>query len=306
MLIDTPEFSILITTKNRIEAIQYTLAKIAWLLEKPEVECIICNDGSIDNTQAFIEQNYPKIQLIHNEDSMGLIHSRNRLLDITKAKFAISLDDDAHFISKNILEIIAAHFNENPDCGVIAFRIFWGIDKPKINASTHKIKRVKGFVGCGHVWNMEAWKSIPKYPEWFVFYGEEAFASYQLFRSNWRINYMPDILVHHRVDVKTRKREQDYYVRLRRSLRSGWYLYLLFYPWTIIPRKFMYTLWIQMKQKVFKGDLLVLWVIFQAMFDVFRNLPRLNRNSYRLSISEFRAYSNIPDTEIYWKPKGDC
>jgi len=295
-------FSILITTKNRLKDLEYTLGKISYLIEKQNVECIICDDGSTDGTSNFIIKNYPFIQLIQNKKSKGLIYSRNKLLNLTTAKYAISLDDDAHFISKNPLGTIENYFNKNMNCGVISCRIFWSKDKPILTSTNDKPERVKGFIGCGHVWNMIAWKSIPNYPAWFIFYGEEDFAAFQLFKKEWEIHYVPEILVHHRVDIKSRKKEKDYRLRLRRSLRSGWYLYFLFYPWKQIPKRFLYTLWMQFKLKVFKGDFKALLAIVQALFDVLFNIPRLIKNSNRLSEEEFKTYSKLPDTKLYWTP----
>ena len=158
-------FSILITTKNRIEDLKFTLQKINHLIQRDDVECIICDDGSIDGTYNFVKENYPLILLIKNVNSKGLIFSRNRLLNQTTAKYAISLADDAHFITEQPLKIIEEHFIENPNCGVIACRIFWGKQLPKQTKTNEQIEQVRGFVGCGHVWNMKAWNDIPNYPE---------------------------------------------------------------------------------------------------------------------------------------------
>jgi len=300
---DVKKFSILITTKNRKVDLEYTLNNLYYLLERDDVECIICDDGSTDGTFEYILKNYPTIQLINNKKSKGLIYSRNKLLSLTTAKYAISLDDDAHFISRNPLELIESYFKNKQQCGVLACRIYWGKHQPKETDSTEESERVKGFVGCGHVWNMKAWKLIPDYPEWFIFYGEEDFASFQLFKHGWEVHYVPEILVQHRVDIKSRKKEKDYRLRLRRSLRSGWYLYFLFYPWKLIPKKFVYTLWMQLKLKVFKGDFKAFIAILQALFDVLFNFPKLIKNSNRLSMEEFNEYAKLPDTKLYWTPK---
>lgn len=297
------KFSILITTKNRKADLAFTLEKIKCLLENEKVECLICDDGSTDETAVFLQTNYPNIQLIQNKKSRGLIYGRNRLLDLVTTEFAISLDDDAHFMTGNPLETITNHFGQNPTCGLIALRIFWGLESPVETVSNEEISRVKGFVGCGHVWRMEAWRSIPNYPEWFVFYGEEDFAAFQLFKKDWEVHYVPEVLVHHRVNLKARKNEQDYRLRLRRSLRSGWYLYIMFYPWSEIPRRFAYTLWMQIKNKVLKGDWKATLAIIQALGDVLFNLPRLLKNSNRLSKKEFTDYNKLPETKLYWTPE---
>jgi glycosyltransferase involved in cell wall biosynthesis len=299
----TKKFSILITTKNRLEELKYTLQEIEYLLNRKDVECIICDDGSTDGTSSFIINMYPTIKLISNKKSKGLIYSRNRLLNLTSANYAISLDDDAHFITNNPLEIIEDYFKNNQQCGVLAFRIYWGKILPKVIDTTEQSIRVKGFVGCGHVWNMKAWNEIPNYPDWFVFYGEEDFAAFQLFKKEWQIYYVPEIVVHHRVSLQARKNKKDYQVRLRRSLRSGWYLYFLFYPFKLIPKKMIYTLWMQIKLKVFKGDFKALIAIIQALFDVAYNTFKLSKNSNRLTSVEFKEYSKLPNTKLYWNPK---
>lgn len=296
------KFSILITTKNRKDALGFTLSKLNYLLESG-VECIICDDGSTDDTAAFLEAEYPNIKYIQNKKSKGLIYSRNRLLNLVTTEFAISLDDDAHFVTENPLESIVRHFEQNATCGLIALRIFWGLESPANIVFNEETTRVKGFVGCAHVWRMRAWQDIPNYPEWFIFYGEEDFAAYQLYKKGWEIHYLPEVLVNHRVDIKSRKNEKDYRLRLRRSLRSGWYLYLLFFPWSKIPRRFAYTLWMQIKTKVLKGDWRATLAIMQALGDVIINLPKLLKNSNRLSVQEFMDYNKLSDTKIYWTPE---
>ncbi|MCK0180169.1 glycosyltransferase [Flavobacteriaceae bacterium S0862] len=297
------KFSILISTKNRLDSLKFTLEKISYLIDRNDVECFVCDDGSSDGTSDFIVQNYTNIQLITHVKSKGYIYSRNIMLDLTSASYAISLDDDAHFVTENPLETIETYFKNNLKCGALAFRLYWDMQPPIRVESNQKPERVRSFVGCGHVWNMEAWKSISNYPEWFVFYGEEEFASYQLFKNNWEIHYLPQVLVHHRVDIKSRKKDKDYRVRLRRSLRSGWYLYFLFYPLNTIPRRFFYTLWIQMKTKVFKGDFKALIAILQALGDIIINFPFVLINANRLSKKEFVEYSKLTETKLYWTPK---
>lgn len=296
-------FTILITTKNRKVDLAFTLVKIQHLLQRNDVKCIICDDGSTDGSAAFIESNYPEIKLIRNAISKGLIFSRNRLMNLVKTDFAISIDDDLHFITKNPLQPIATHFEKNTNCGLVAMRIFWGLEEPYELESYHKTTRVQGFVGCAHVWRMKAWREIPNYPDWFIFYGEEDFAAYHLFKKNWEMHYLPEVLAHHRVDVKSRKKNDDYIERSRRSLRAAWYLFFLFYPICTIPRKLAYSIWMQFKLKVFKGDMKALQAISFALLDLALAIPKIIKNSNRLTMEEYNAYQKLPETKIYWAPE---
>lgn len=296
------KFSILITTKNRLEDLQLTLQKIAHLLQREDVECIVYDDGSTDNTSKFLEENYPNIQLLTNEKSKGLIHNRNYLLNHCKGNYAISLDDDSNFLTDNCLDVIENHFNSNEKCGVIACRVFWGIEVPTSFFTNQVVERVNGFVGCGHVWNLKAWRSIPNYPEWYFFYGEEDFASLQLLKKGIEIHYVPEILVHHRVNVSARKNDKDYQVRRRRSLRAAWYNYFIFYPISIIPKKIAYSIWQQLKNHTFKGNRKATLAMFQALYDVVIHIPNFIKNSNRLTRQEFQQYCNLPEAKIYWNP----
>tara|TARA_R110000868_G_scaffold14457_5_gene67365 strand:- start:16820 stop:17734 length:915 start_codon:yes stop_codon:yes gene_type:complete len=294
-------FSILISTKNRKEDLAFTLGKINNLLLHESVEVVVFDDGSTDGTFEFVKQNYPNVIVHRNAISKGYIYCRNKMLNETSADYAISLDDDAHFITENPLDSIKNYFEENNNCGVIAIRIFWGLKESKMLLSDENGLRVQGFVGCAHVWRMKAWRAIPEYPEWFVFYGEEDFAAYQLFKKSWEIHYLPEILAHHRVDVKSRKDNSDYIIRQRRSLRSGWYLLFLFYPLKTIPRKLGYSIWIQLKLKVFKGDLKALQAFCLALMDLVLSTPKIIKNSNRLTQAEYDEYQKLPGTKIYWQ-----
>lgn len=299
------KFSILITTKNRLEDLKLTLQKISYLLLRNDVECIIYDDASTDNTSVFLKENYPTIQLYNNTKSKGLIHNRNYLLNNCNGNYAISLDDDSNFLTENALEIIEKHFSSNVNCGVIACRVFWGKEEPLFFNSKEIVERVNGFVGCGHIWNLKAWKAIPNYPEWYFFYGEEDFASFQLLKKGIEIHYVPEILVHHRVNVSVRKNDKDYQLRRRRSLRSAWYNYFIFYPISIIPKKMLYTIWQQIKNHTFKGNYKATFGMFQAMGDVVLNIPNFIKNSNRLTIQEFKEYCNLPKAKIYWHTENE-
>ena len=295
--------SILITTKNRKDDLAFTLSKIQYLIDRSDVECVVFDDGSTDGTSEFLKQSHPKIILHSNTFSKGYLYCRNKMLNETKADFAISLDDDAHFITEGVLEKIESYFSKNPQAALLGFRIYWSKQLPNRTASNDKSIQMKSFVGCAHVWRMNAWRDIPNYPEWFIFYGEENFASYQLFKKKWEIHYLPEVLVNHRVDVIARKNNADYSIRLQRSLQSGWYLYFLFYPISVIPRKLAYSIWIQLKLKVFKGDFKALKALLLAIMNLFINIPNILKNANRLSLKEFNLYQQLEETKIYWKPE---
>ncbi len=297
------KFTIIITTKDRLEELKITLEKIAVLLDRPDTDCIICDDASADGTFDYLHENHPEIMLLRNQHSKGLIFNRNKMMQLANSQFVVSLDDDLHFITADPFEKIDAFFGAHPKAAVAGFRIYWNTSEPDSTFTAEVAHRVSSFAGGAHVWRKSAWDAFPGYPSWFVFYGEEDFASFHLFKKEREIWYFPDILTHHRVNVSERKKEDDYTVRLRRSLRAAWYLFFLFYPLRKIPRIFAYSIWMQLKLKVFKGDFKALSALIMSLSDLFINFPKILRQSNRLSPAEFKSYNRLPKAVIYWKPE---
>jgi len=297
------QFSILISTKNRCNELLFTLNKIKHLFGD-NVSCLVYDDGSTDETFEKVKAYFPEVEIKRNETSKGYMFCRNKMLNETIANFAISLDDDAHFLTENPLQIIENYFNQNPKCGLIATRIFWDKNDVEDKSSHDNIQEVKSFIGCGHIWRMKAWHTIPNYPEWFQFYGEENFASLQLFKNHWKINYVPALLIQHRVDLIERaKSKTDFAFRFRSAVRADWYNYFLFFPLNKIPRKMSYSLWMQFKNKIFRGNFKVVLPLFLALLDLFLSVPKLIKHRNALTTEEYNAYLKLNDAKIYWKPE---
>lgn len=301
----SPVFEVHISTKNRKSDLLTTLTAIAPLLAREDTSCVVYDDGSTDGTFEAVSNEFPKVHLKRNEQSKGYMFCRNAMLDQTHAEFAISLDDDAHFLSQEPFDAIRKYFNAHALCGVIAFRIFWGKDAPVSQAHDESPMQVNSYVGCGHAWRVSAWREIPSYPEWFEFYGEENFASLELFKKEFEVHYVPQILVQHRVDLRSRKKHNDYSLRLRRSLRSGWYSYFLFLPLRKIPAKITYSIWSQLRLKVFTGDLGALKALVGALSDLVRSSVNISKNANRMTPAEYDRWTKIPEARIYWKPKSE-
>lgn len=297
------KFTILISTKNRRDDLVQTLDATRHLFNK-NVVGVVYDDGSSDGTYELVKKKFPEIVLLRNQISKGYLYCRNKMLNETAADFAISLDDDAQFLAENPIEIITDYFANNATCGVIAARIFWGKGKTENNSNNGTTQKVKSYIGCGHVWRMSAWRDIPNYPEWFEFYGEENFASFQLLKKRWEVHYVPELFVQHRVDLKNRTQtNNDFAFRYRRSLRADWCNYFLFFPASKIPRTLGYSIWIQFKNKIFKGNVKVIVPLLLALLDLILAVPKLISNRNALTSKEYSNYLKLKETKIYWKPE---
>ncbi len=64
-----------------------------------------------------------------------------------------------------------------------------------------------------------------------------------------------------------------------------------------------YSLWIQLRNKVFQGDFKALKAILLALLDLVWNMPRILKNSNRLTQKEYEEYNQLPETKLYWQPE---
>jgi hypothetical protein len=63
-----------------------------------------------------------------------------------------------------------------------------------------------------------------------------------------------------------------------------------------------YSLWMQCKSKVFKGDIKVIKPLLFALFDLIITVPKLIKHRNALTRKEYENYNKLNEAKIYWKP----
>ena len=56
---------------------------------------------------------------------------------------------------------------------------------------------------------------------------------------------------------------------------------------------------------MFKGDSRATKGLILALWDVFIHVPRLLKESNRFTAEEYKKYSNLEPTKIYWRPESE-
>lgn len=303
MMHSSKQITLQITTCNRIEALKITLARIHDILMDERVYIIFCVDGSTDDTYDYLTENFPQAEIIRNTKSIGLIASRNRMMALTQTPYALSLDDDLNILTSHSIDTLLHFFETHQDCAVQSFRIFWSTTPPVQTNHSEKVEMIAGFAGGAHAFRMKAWHQINPYPEWYRFYGEEEYASMQLFKAGWKIYYNPEVLGHHRVDINNRKRSvKDYFTRQKLSYRAGLYNIVCFFPLKTLPKIYAYSFLKQLRTKLFKGDMIATAGVICGLCSFLFNLYRLPRYANRFSHAEFEHYMKLKKVPLFWRP----
>lgn len=137
-----PLVSIYIPTHNRAGLIKRAIESV-FSQTYQNIELIICDDGSMDNTQEVIDSFKNKgyrIISLHNPEPRGACYSRNRCIEASSGEFVTGLDDDDYFTENRILEFVEYYkkFNYQFMCSTFL------ITK---NENINKSRNVSGWIG---------------------------------------------------------------------------------------------------------------------------------------------------------------
>ena len=133
--------SIIIPTYNRANLIKYTLDSVTQLQQRDvDLEVIVVDDGSTDNTWDFVSTNYPHVVLIKNKKK-GASSARNSGLAISKGEYVVYLDSDdvigEGFLKKKV-ELLNQHLELDACYG--EYEYFSSLEDPKPDNLIFKFK----------------------------------------------------------------------------------------------------------------------------------------------------------------------
>ena len=203
------EVDLIITTKNRIKELLFTIEKMR-SIGFQENQIFIVDDASSDDTFQTIRHRYPGIVIKKNLTQKGLIANRNFLMRSTSRNFVLSLDDDSNIRSSTDLEEALELLNGNKSFGIFTFRPFEQLQAPPARENlSDQILLVKTFIGCGHILKRELIHKLGDYREEFEFYCEELDYSLRAFKFGYKVVMKENLVVHHRIDWNLRNSQFD-------------------------------------------------------------------------------------------------
>jgi glycosyltransferase involved in cell wall biosynthesis len=104
----TPKVSVYIPTKNRPVMLKRAIDSVL-AQDYPNVEVVVSDDGSTDNTPEFMDdycKQYNNIIYLRSETSHGACHARNKAILASTGEFITGLDDDDRFTPDRIRQFV--------------------------------------------------------------------------------------------------------------------------------------------------------------------------------------------------------
>ena len=110
--------SIIIPSNNRCAYLRRCLYTIFCQTYK-DIEVIVVDNGSNDDTAKMIETEYPAVRIVRNERNLGTIVSRNQGISISKGYYIWFLDSDVEVENQGCLEKIVEIIESDKQIGAL-------------------------------------------------------------------------------------------------------------------------------------------------------------------------------------------
>lgn len=116
-----PRISIIVITYNNIDYSMLCIDSILTNTKYPNYEIIIVDNGSIDNTRAYLDElakNNNRIKTIYNDANLGFARANNQGAKIATGELIVFLNNDT-FVTPGWLFNLYNHLEKDPKIGMI-------------------------------------------------------------------------------------------------------------------------------------------------------------------------------------------
>ena len=164
------KISVIIPVYNQEKYIGRCLRSIiSQSLDKSLYEIFVINDGSNDKTNDVLLNFKNEINLINNDQNLGLPRSLNKGIIKSKGSLVVRLDSD-DYVNTNFLLFLREFILLNPDYDSVASDYYIVNDKEQILSRENCIENP---IACGIIFKIEHLISLNLYDEEFLAREEE-------------------------------------------------------------------------------------------------------------------------------------
>lgn len=261
--------SVVILTLNSAEFIKPCLDSI--LSQNVDaIELIVVDNGSTDQTPAFVKERYPQVRLIENKSNLGAAQARNQGITAAKGEWILSLDCDVVLDKHFFCNISNSLKTLSPEVGLIQPKIlqedrkliysvgvavsflrrFYDIGRGSQDSGQFdKMTDVFGVCSAAALYNKEMLYAVREGADYFdpsfFFLFEDVDLSWRARKEKYRAVFCPNAVCYHHGDssgtpAKIRQYlclRNRYYALLKNDSLKNYILPFLFYD---LPR----LLWI--------------------------------------------------------------
>lgn len=230
--VSSPFFSIIIPTYNGMRWLPTLMEALAGQTFR-DFEVIVVDDGSHDQTVAFLEDHYPAVRVVVNRQNQGFVASCNTGADVARGRMIVFLNNDTEPEAEWAAEL-ARGVCANPNAGIFACKLLLFERRNTLHSAGDMqgldgVPRNRGvweedngqfdndlavFGGCGGAvaYRRELWKALGGFDDAFWMYLEDADFAFRAQLLGWESRFVPAARVYHHLSATGGGVLASYYV----------------------------------------------------------------------------------------------
>lgn len=219
--------SVIIVNWNTRQLLADCLDSLIKTAEGLNLEYIVVDNGSSDGSQAMLQEQYPQVRLLANQQNVGFGRANNQGIDVARGRYALLFNSDA-LATPGFLQRMVALADANPKVGMVGaqllnqdgsfqasftrfptlwreFLILSGLGRrlygyyfPSYGPEEAKGAQPVDYVeGACMLVRMDAYRQAGGFDPAFFMYAEEVDWCYRFQKAGWDIWYDPGAKVIH-------------------------------------------------------------------------------------------------------------
>ncbi len=119
------ELSVIIVSFNVRDYLRQSLISAQKASENIDCEIIVVDNNSADDSCTLVEQEYPEVILLRNNENTGFSAANNQAIKVAKGRYILLLNPDTQFDDDIFIKCISFMKN-HPDAGALGVRMLNG------------------------------------------------------------------------------------------------------------------------------------------------------------------------------------
>lgn len=213
--------SIVIVSYNVRQLLVQCIDSVRKALAGLDGEIVVVDNCSKDDTQFYLETNYPDVRLLANQENVGFARANNQAIRQSDSDYVLLLNPDT-LVNENTIRETIAFMDAHPEAGGAGVRMLTREGTPapesrraiptpwvamlKMLGFTRRYYmsnlpwgepcRIEVVSGAYFMLRRKAIEQVGLLDEDFFMYGEDIDLSYRLLKGGWQNWYLPFDIVH--------------------------------------------------------------------------------------------------------------
>ncbi len=205
---EQPEISIIIVSYNTRDLIGKCVGSV---LEEEDCrkEIFVVDNGSSDGSVAYLQEAFPMVSLVANQENRGFAAANNQVLNRCRGKYIFFLNPDAR-LRRGALRAILSYMESNPRVGLAGTKLVdpdgtlqWSKSEQYLGQeyTRGELSGLPGSIACvigaSMVAHADVVKKIGGFDEDFFLYGEDQDICLRVRKYGYEIGYIDEAVVIH-------------------------------------------------------------------------------------------------------------